>query len=277
MHALPRRGVLTAAGALPFASHAGGLVGRPAASTGYAAATAPDALTRLVLTKPLTRLDQGGSDLQQAMHRNCARIIEQHFARRNERQTAALWGRLTPMDRRILAQAYSISAADTMHQRPPVLLDLLAQRLDGIRLGQVSDHFGFEPVYAALWREAAMFAGGRIVAAFYAGSWAGQQLATLIQNNYPDRWDALGANVSYVMNGFQNIYATTPAGSGQNTQLGNLQSSAAPGFNLNPTEYLLLGGGGDYGVTQEWANLPDAPPPPPGGGCANVNGCPILE
>lgn len=219
------------------------------------------------------------------------------------------------MDRRILAQAYTNSAADTMHQRPPVLLDLLAQRLDGMRLGQVSDHFGFEPVYAAVWRQAqhksmdferaanvnarpptaggataiyrpmqfrpqvtmtigeiysgfrtapvgglsingalyetAMFAGGRIVAAFYAGSWAGQQLVTFIQNNYPDRWDALGANVSYVMNGFQNIYATTPAGSGQNTQLGNLQSSAAPGFNLNPTEYLLLGGGGDYGVTQE--------------------------
>ncbi len=51
-----------------------------------------------------------------------------------------------------LAQLYTTATAD--NGRQPRLLDVMALRLDGTRLGRVSEHFGFGPVYAAIWRVA---------------------------------------------------------------------------------------------------------------------------
>ena len=137
MDKLSRRSIVVAAGALPISSWA---------------ASAPDALSRKLLDNPLTRFDQGGGHPQVAINRNFARIIEQNYASMSPTFASALWSRLSPIEREALSQCYANSVGATGGTM--VLMDLLAVRLDGKRLGQVADHFGFEPVLSAVLRRA---------------------------------------------------------------------------------------------------------------------------
>ena len=119
MNTISRRGMLTAAGALPFTSlSAPGEAKRPYIDplAGYTVATAPDKLTKLVLAKPMT-MEPGV---------NIARLVEYNLARRTPRQLALLWNRYTERDRAELAQVYATSAAMAVDGRPPILLDVMA-------------------------------------------------------------------------------------------------------------------------------------------------------
>ena len=113
MHTLSRRGLLTAAGSLPLGSLSAGLAPRSPAA---------DKLTSLVLATPIPRITHGLS---------FARLLEYNLARHAPQAAEGLWSGLAPNERAGLAQAYATSSSMVMHERPPVLLDLLAQRLEG--------------------------------------------------------------------------------------------------------------------------------------------------
>ncbi len=126
---------------------------RPA---GYTVATAPDALTRTVLSHALKRIDQGavpGVDASPVIHRNFPQVIEQNFARLDARSATALLDNLSDKELTHLALRYSTAATDSGRHGSP-LLQLLATRVDPARLGRLSKFFGYLPTYEAIVRAA---------------------------------------------------------------------------------------------------------------------------
>lgn len=76
-------------------------------------------------------------------------LIEQNFARRTGAGISRLLASLSPLELHDLAAAYN-GATDSQGR----LLDLLALRLTGHELGQLTPAFGHGPVYEAVWRSA---------------------------------------------------------------------------------------------------------------------------
>lgn len=113
--------------------------------------TAPDTISRDILSHRITRVDQGapsGVDPSPTIHRNFPQIIEQNFARLDVREMADLVDALSDAELSDLAQLYVNATTD--HGLPPKLLFVMAHRLDPRHLGRVSSHFGFAPVYEAV-------------------------------------------------------------------------------------------------------------------------------
>jgi hypothetical protein len=122
----------------------------------YTAATAPDLLSREILTAKLYKLDQtasGGSvGGPEAIHRNFPQLIEQGLAAMNPAQKSRFMANVQDRELSDLAQLYVNATADMGVQGR--LLDLMAIRMTGTELGRMSMHFGFEPVRAAVMRSA---------------------------------------------------------------------------------------------------------------------------
>lgn len=114
----------------------------------YTAATAPDVLTKAILSRPIKYLHERltpGCDFQAVMNGVIPRVIEQNFAARDGAATARVLQTLSADELHLMAQVYSAAGGGR-------LLDLLALRLDGRGLGELVPYFGFEPVYRAVWR-----------------------------------------------------------------------------------------------------------------------------
>lgn len=140
----------TIATLVAFASAAGATTAGPFTST-----TAPDDASRVVLTHPLMRIDQGtitGTQDPHAIHANFAQIVEQNFARLDSPGASKLVDNLSNRELHDLAQLYVNAVADTGRQAR--LLDVLAWRLDATRLTRLSKHFGYADVDAAIVRSA---------------------------------------------------------------------------------------------------------------------------
>ena len=113
--------------------------------------TAPDAISRDILSHPLTRIHEGaphGVDPSPTIHRNFPKLVEQNLARLDAGQLANLIDNLSEAELSDLAQLYINSTSD--NGLPPKLLYMIANRLDGDRLGRLSRHFGFAEMYAAV-------------------------------------------------------------------------------------------------------------------------------
>ena len=116
---------------------------------------APDRISREVLAGRIDKLHHGalaGMDPAPAIHRNFPQIIEQNFAGRDAARIVRMLDNLGDSELSDLAQLYVNATADKGHS--PRLLDILALRLDPVRLGRVSKHFGFAPTYEAVTRTA---------------------------------------------------------------------------------------------------------------------------
>lgn len=127
------------------------VVGLSTHAAPFNAATAPDPISRDVLTHALTRVDEGtprGVDSSPTIHRNFPQIIEQNFARLDAREMGVLVDALSEAELSDLAQLYVNATTDG--GLPPKLYFVMAHRLDASRLGRVSKHFGFAPVYTAV-------------------------------------------------------------------------------------------------------------------------------
>jgi hypothetical protein len=125
----------------------------PPGTIRYTAATAPDTLTREILTQRLTSFHHGTSrqgDPTPFVRRNTPQIIEQNLARLNGRRISALLSGMSDLELRTLAQVYSNAVHNSGRQAR--LHDLLALRVDGSQLGRVSRHLGFAPMYEAIHR-----------------------------------------------------------------------------------------------------------------------------
>lgn len=117
----------------------------------YNAVTAPDQPSRQALLNPLTRITQGapaGADPSTTVHKNLPQLIEQNLAMRSVQGATAVIDNLTDKELGDLAHFYTQALNDTGHRG--LLLPILAYRLDGVRLGRLSKHFGYAPVYAAV-------------------------------------------------------------------------------------------------------------------------------
>jgi hypothetical protein len=112
--------------------------------------TAPDAISRDILTAPLARIDQGarGGDSASRIHRNFSTIIDQNFAALDSKGMEALVDGLSEAELSDLAQLYVNATSDNGQQ--PKLLSVMANRLSAGHLVRVSRHFGFAAVYAAV-------------------------------------------------------------------------------------------------------------------------------
>ena len=113
--------------------------------------SAPDPISRDVLTHTLKRVHEGapvGVDPSPTIHRYFPQIVEQNFARLDNQGMGRLVDELSEAELSDLAQLYVNATMD--NGLPPKLLYVIAHRLDTSRLGRVSRHFGFAPVYAAV-------------------------------------------------------------------------------------------------------------------------------
>ena len=113
--------------------------------------TAPDSVSREVLTHTVTRLDEGsaaGGDSFYKIHRNFPQIIEQNFARLDARGMANLVDVLSEAELSDMAQLYANATSE--HGLAPKLLYVFAHRMDAANLGRLSRHFGFAQVYGAV-------------------------------------------------------------------------------------------------------------------------------
>lgn len=113
--------------------------------------SAPDAVSKIVLTQRLTKLDEGapkGVDASPTIHRNFTQIIEQNFAELSQYDAAKLLDGLSDAELSDLAQLYINAASD--NGNPARLFNILANRLDAKRLNRVSQHFGFTVTYSAI-------------------------------------------------------------------------------------------------------------------------------
>ena len=110
-----------------------------------------DAISRDILSHRLAKIDQGaprGMNPSYTIHLNFPQLIEQNFAALDAQSAARLFDNLSDRELGDLAQLYTTATSDSGH--PPKILAVLAQRLDGARLGRASQHFGFAPVYEAV-------------------------------------------------------------------------------------------------------------------------------
>lgn len=130
-------------------------VSHASAATPLTVITAPDAVSRSVLSVPTVRFDDGAeskSDLPAAIARNYPQIIEQNFARMNSSATHALVNNLTDVELQAIAQLYTNANANA--HRNGALLLIAADRMDGPHLARLSKFFGYAPVYDAITKMA---------------------------------------------------------------------------------------------------------------------------
>lgn len=123
----------------------------PAHAAKFDRHTAPDQISRDILTKPLTRLQEGtapGVDPSYQIHRNFPQIIEQNFARLDTNGMQTLIDALSDQELSDLAQLYVNAVTD--NGQILRVLSVMADRLDFGRLARVSKHFGFLAVHGAI-------------------------------------------------------------------------------------------------------------------------------
>ncbi|HEY9024957.1 MAG TPA: hypothetical protein VIP05_11700 [Burkholderiaceae bacterium] len=121
------------------------------AATQFTTLTAPDAVSRAILSVPAVRFEDGAEskgDVPAAIARNYPQIIEQNFARMDASATHALINNLSDVELQAIAQLYANANADT--HRTGALLLIAADRLDGPHLARLSRFFGYAPVYDAI-------------------------------------------------------------------------------------------------------------------------------
>ena len=121
----------------------------------YTLQTAPDYASRLALAQPVRRLTQGaarGADPSSAIHGNFARVIEQNFASAGPARVARWLDTVETRSLVTLAQAY-VNATE-MQGRPPMALEILAHRLDAVRLARLAEYFGHARLHAAVLKAA---------------------------------------------------------------------------------------------------------------------------
>lgn len=152
-------GALALSPALLVAAQAAGPARTPkrsAAERGlFTVDTAPDYASRLALAQPVRRLTDGamrGADLSAAIHGNFARVIEQNFACASPARLARWLDSVETRSLVTLAQAY-VNATE-MKGRPTPALEILAHRLDPVRLVRLAEHFGHARVHAAVLKAA---------------------------------------------------------------------------------------------------------------------------
>lgn len=122
-----------------------------AATVPYNLLTAPDAVSRAVLARPVARLEEGAllpQDIPAAIHRNFPQVVEQNFASMNATESSAFLNQLSDVELAHLAQRYVNANADA--GRTGRLLLVTAARLDGEHLARLSRFFGYAPVYDAV-------------------------------------------------------------------------------------------------------------------------------
>jgi hypothetical protein len=142
---------------------AAALIGaRPAHATAreyapfYTADSAPDALSRAILSRKLMRIDQGsaaGADVTTAIHRNVPQLLEQNFAALDVPRMSRMLANLQRLEWDHLATLY-MDAIATPPGKQPYLLDILALRLSAQQLATLTPHFGTTMVRAAVSRSA---------------------------------------------------------------------------------------------------------------------------
>lgn len=116
----------------------------------YTLRTAPDEVSRDILSMSLRRPDLGPYDKVTNLHVSFPQIIEQNFARLSARRAALLIESLEGSELEHLAQAYTNATINS--NRRGRLHELLAIRLDGAQLGRTARAFGFAPLYGAIHR-----------------------------------------------------------------------------------------------------------------------------
>jgi hypothetical protein len=129
---------------------------RRAAARGlYTFETAPDRASKLALLRPLRRLTDGllpGENPAQAIHRNFPSLIERNFARLTPAQLAVWFDGVEERSLSALAQSY-LNTTEFVG-REPLALQVLAQRLDPVRLAGLARYFGAPRVQEAILRAA---------------------------------------------------------------------------------------------------------------------------
>ena len=117
----------------------------------YNAATAPDGLTKSLLTHPVASFTDGAmsaSDVAGAINRNFPKIVEQNLARKSPEDAASWIDNLSDVELNHLAQLYV--NANFAQVRRGQFLKVAALRLDGAHLGRLSQFFGYSPVRVAV-------------------------------------------------------------------------------------------------------------------------------
>lgn len=117
----------------------------------FTSATAPDAVSRLVLKTPLTSFHAGSiskEDIPETIHRNYPQIIEQNFARMTAAHAMRWVNQLSDTELKGIAQLYVNANADS--GRNGKLLLIAADRLDATHLARLSKFFGNTPIYDAI-------------------------------------------------------------------------------------------------------------------------------
>lgn len=280
-------GALALSPALLGAAHAAGparTLTRSAATRGlFTVETAPDYASRLALAQPVRRLTDGaarGSDPSAAIHGNFARVIEQNFASAGPARVARWLDTVETRSLVTLAQAY-INATE-MKGRPPMALDILADRLDAVRLARLAEYFGHARLHAAVLKAAPskLEAFNARADVNHRGPVPGQMDLHLHE---PQRASAQGRDYSMFLDyTLEEVYlsfrtapigATSVAASMFQTGLvvgGALYGSLQVGYNIGG---LLVQGMRVYTPSvwdsivdsvQWWMELFTAPPPPPG-------------
>lgn len=129
---------------------------RPAAARGlFTVDTAPDYASRLALAQPVRRLTDGaarGPDTSAAIHGNFARIIEQNFACASPARVARWLD--TVETRSLVTLAQACVNATEMKGRSTLALEILAHRLDPLRLARLAQYFGHARLHAAVLKAA---------------------------------------------------------------------------------------------------------------------------
>jgi hypothetical protein len=117
----------------------------------YTAKTAPDALSKRILTHRHASIEEGAAgpaDVHQAIHRNFGSVIEQNLAQMPAKSMAAWLDGMEDAELRDLAQLYVDANADA--RRKGSALHVFATRLDGKRLARLGRFFGYHEMNAAV-------------------------------------------------------------------------------------------------------------------------------
>jgi hypothetical protein len=123
-----------------------------AASVAHVGGYAPvDKVSLDILSRQLTTIQQRLTvqpSVGYTIHQNFPQLVEQNFAALDPQSVTTLFDHLSEKELADLAQLYTTAISDA--GRPSRLLAVLAIRMDGVRLGRASKHFGFGPVYEAV-------------------------------------------------------------------------------------------------------------------------------
>lgn len=155
-HFETRRTIVSALATVPFAMVPIAAAAPNTRSTrwrqAYTAKTAPDPTSRAILSRSLKRINEGGGDFRQSVHRNLPQLVEQNIARMDVPRMTRWLSTAGELELRMTAQLYTTASMDSGGSM--ALLDVMAHRLTGKQLGMVSQYFGFAPVYQAILRTA---------------------------------------------------------------------------------------------------------------------------